>query len=82
MSAQAVRLHEGIGTGRGWTDPAGRLRSLPHGTRLPAPPPLTEEMLARARAPANPGYPSRGSPSPPRRRQTLEEIHEEHRAWR
>ncbi|KAL0936298.1 uncharacterized protein CTRU02_208513 [Colletotrichum truncatum] len=63
MSAQATRLYEGIGVGRGWIDPAGRLRSLPYGTRLPPPPPLTEEALARARAPANPVYPRR-SPSP------------------
>lgn len=47
-------------------DPAGRLRQLPAGTRLPPPPPLTEEQLERARtlgAQPLPPYPRR-SPSP------------------
>ncbi|GKT40303.1 uncharacterized protein ColSpa_00484 [Colletotrichum spaethianum] len=43
-------------------DPAGRLRQLPLGTRLPSPPPLTEEQLERARtlgAQPLPPYPRR-----------------------
>ncbi|KAK2032001.1 hypothetical protein LX32DRAFT_691270 [Colletotrichum zoysiae] len=47
-------------------DPAGRLHQLPAGTRLPPPPPLTEEQLERARtlgAQPNPPYPLR-PPSP------------------
>ncbi|KAF6828639.1 hypothetical protein CPLU01_08408 [Colletotrichum plurivorum] len=57
----AVRLYEGIGVGREWTDPAGRLRSLPYGTRLPPPPPLDEEIMARARTAGQvvPPYPMR-----------------------
>ncbi|KAK1982127.1 hypothetical protein LZ30DRAFT_688681 [Colletotrichum cereale] len=49
LSAQATRLHRGIGVGPTWLDPAGRLLQLPAGTRLPSPPPLTEEQLERAR---------------------------------
>ncbi|TDZ22085.1 hypothetical protein Cob_v004870 [Colletotrichum orbiculare MAFF 240422] len=64
MSAQATRLYNGIGVGAEWTDVAGNLRELPYGTRLPPPPPLTPEVLARARAPANPAYPRGSSPSP------------------
>lgn len=45
-------------------DPAGRLRALPHGARLPPPPSLTEEDLARARA-LSPAYPRGPSPPPP-----------------
>ncbi|KAI8151091.1 hypothetical protein K4K49_001502, partial [Colletotrichum sp. SAR 10_70] len=64
LSAQATRLRERIGVGRGWVDPAGRLRALPHGARLPPPPSLTEEDLARARA-LSPAYPRGPSPPPP-----------------
>ncbi|KAE9575157.1 hypothetical protein CGMCC3_g8598 [Colletotrichum fructicola] len=64
LSAQATRLRERIGVGRGWVDPAGRLRALPHGARLPPPPSLTEEDLARARA-LSPTYPRGPSPPPP-----------------
>ncbi|KAF5494785.1 hypothetical protein CGCS363_v009812 [Colletotrichum siamense] len=64
LSAQATRLRERIGVGRGWVDPAGRLRALPHGARLPPPPTLTEEDLARARA-LSPAYPRGPSPPPP-----------------
>ncbi|KAF4832354.1 hypothetical protein CGCTS75_v004667 [Colletotrichum tropicale] len=60
----ATRLRERIGVGRGWVDPAGRLRALPHGARLPPPPSLTEEDLARARA-LSPAYPRGPSPPPP-----------------
>ncbi|OHE92266.1 hypothetical protein CORC01_12435 [Colletotrichum orchidophilum] len=66
LSAQATRLHRGIGVGPSWVDPAGRLRQLPLGTRLPSPVPLTEEELHRARtlgAQPLPPYPRR-SPSP------------------
>ncbi|KAL3291664.1 hypothetical protein RB213_008697 [Colletotrichum asianum] len=62
--ATATRLRERIGVGRGWVDPAGRLRALPHGARLPPPPSLTEEDLARARA-LSPAYPRGPSPPPP-----------------
>ncbi|KAK2772606.1 hypothetical protein CKAH01_13902 [Colletotrichum kahawae] len=72
LSAQATRLRERIGVGRGWVDPAGRLRALPHGARLPPPPSLTEEDLARARA-LSPAYP-RGTPPPPPPPQTEEEY--------
>ncbi|WDK19192.1 hypothetical protein CGRA01v4_10479 [Colletotrichum graminicola] len=62
LSAQATRLHRGIGVGPSWLDPAGRLHQLPAGTRLPSPPPLTEEQLERARtlgAQPVPPYPLR-----------------------
>ncbi|KAI8272672.1 hypothetical protein K4K56_002269 [Colletotrichum sp. SAR 10_98] len=72
LSAQATRLRERIGVGRGWVDPAGRLRALPHGARLPPPPSLTEEDLARARA-LSPAYP-RGPSPPPAPPQTEEEY--------
>ncbi|KAJ0312140.1 hypothetical protein COL516b_001209 [Colletotrichum fioriniae] len=56
----------GIGTDPSWIDPAGRLRQLPHGTRLPSPVPLTEEEIDRARnSGAGPLIPyPRRSPSP------------------
>ncbi|KXH47774.1 hypothetical protein CNYM01_06051 [Colletotrichum nymphaeae SA-01] len=66
MSAQATRSCRGIGTDPSWIDPAGRLRQLPYGTRLPSPVPLTEEEIDRARnSGAGPLIPySRRSPSP------------------
>ncbi|KAK1450037.1 hypothetical protein CMEL01_07373 [Colletotrichum melonis] len=66
MSAQATRSRRGIGTDPSWIDPAGRLRQLPYGTRLPSPVPLTEEEIDRARnSGAGPLIPyPRRSPSP------------------
>ncbi|KXH62383.1 hypothetical protein CSAL01_00546 [Colletotrichum salicis] len=66
MSAEATRRRRGVGTDPSWIDPAGRLRQLPPGTRLPSPVPLTEEELSRARnSGAGPPIPyPRRSPSP------------------
>ncbi|WYZ42690.1 hypothetical protein EsH8_VI_000389 [Colletotrichum jinshuiense] len=76
----AFRRAEMAAMGDGSPDPAGRLRPLPEGTRLPPPPPLTDEELERARtlgAQAVPPYPLR-SPSPASRRRSGPRTHAEY----